>query len=105
MSYLFLSCLTEDSEGEGKEVAEAEVREAEAANPPDYKDRVVSTTSIDNRPSIGKVGQYIPERKAYEITFTFSDELEPNIHVDFCPQHWVEKTWPIPKLLLLGHKP
>jgi hypothetical protein len=51
----------------------------------------VSTTNTDNRPSIGKVGQYIPERKAYEITFTFSDELEPNIHVDFCPQHWVEK--------------
>ena len=36
------------------------------------------------------VGEYIPEKKAYEITFTYSDELEPNTHVDFCPQHWVE---------------
>ena len=77
----------EDSEGEGK--AE-DVPEAEAENPPDYKDRVVSTTNSDNRPSIGKVGEYIAEKKAYEITFTYSDELEPNTHVDFCPQHWVE---------------
>jgi hypothetical protein len=50
----------------------------------------VSTTSSDNRPSIGKVGEYIAEKKAYEITFTYSDELEPNTHVDYCPQHWVE---------------
>ena len=50
----------EDSEGEGK--AE-DVPEAEAENPPDYKDRVVSTTNSDNRPSIGKVGKYIAEKK------------------------------------------
>ena len=85
----------EDSEGEEKEVRGAdvtgeEVPEAEAENPPDYKDRVVSTKNSDNRPSIGKVGEYIAEKKAYEITFTYSDELEPNTHVDFCPQHWVE---------------
>ena len=39
----------DESEGEGKEVREAEVTEAEADNPPDYKDRVVTYTNSDNR--------------------------------------------------------
>ena len=75
-----------DSESEGDD----ETPTAEADKPPDYKDRVVSTTNSDNRPAIGKVGGYIPEEKGYEITFTYSDDLEPKEHVDFCPQHWVE---------------
>ena len=49
-----------DSDGEGKEGATNNdaPSEADAEKPPDYKDRVVSTTTSDNRPSIGKVGEY-----------------------------------------------
>ena len=43
------------------------------------------------------MGEYIPEKKAYEITFTYSDDLEPKEHVDFCPQHWVEKNLVAPE--------
>ena len=43
-------------------------------NPPDYKDRVVSYTNSDNRPSIGQVGEFIPEKHGYEITFTYSEK-------------------------------
>ena len=60
-------------------------------NPPDYKDRVVSYTNSQNRPALGNVGEYSREEKAYEVTFTYSDDLEPKEHVDYCPQHWVEK--------------
>ena len=82
-----------DSESEGDD----ETPTAEADKPPDYKDRVVSTTNSDNRPAIGKVGGYIPEEKGYEITFTYSDDLEPKIGL--------KQTWSLPKLLRLGHKP
>ena len=91
----------EDSESgdEGKEGQTNNIApsEADAEKPPDYKDRVVSTTASEERPAIGKVGEYIPEKKAYEITFTYSDDLEPKEHVDFCPQHWVEKNLVAPE--------
>ena len=65
--------------------------EDDGDNPPDYKDRVVSYTNSQNRPALGTVGEYSREEKAYEVTFTYSDDLEPKEHVDYCPQHWVEK--------------
>ena len=76
-----------------------------AEEPPNYMHRVVSTTDCDNRPAIGKVGGYVPEQNAYEITFTYSDDKEPKENVDYCNRNWVKRTWSIPKLLLLGQKP
>ena len=52
--------------------------------------RVVSTTDSDKRSAIGKVGGYVPEQNAYEITFTYSDDKEPKEHVDYCTRNWVE---------------
>ena len=88
-----LKVLDSESEGDGKEgeTNDDETPEAEAEKPPDYKDRVVSYTNSQNRPALGNVGEYSREEKAYEVTFTYSDDLEPKEHVDYCPQHWVEK--------------
>jgi len=53
--------------------------------------RVVSSTDCDNRPAIGKVGGYVPEKNAYKISFTYSDDKEPKEHVDYCDRNWVEE--------------
>ena len=76
--------LDSDSDEEAK-VDETNAFETDVAEePPNYMHRVVSSTDCDNRPAIGKVGGYVPEQNAYEITFTYSDDKEPKEHVDYC---------------------
>ena len=85
------SLLDSDSDEEPK-VDETNAIETDVAEePPNYMHRVVSSTDCDNRPAIGKVGGYVPEKNAYEITFTYSDDKEPKEHVDYCNRNWVEE--------------
>jgi hypothetical protein len=60
--------------GKEAETNDEETQVAGGEEPPDYKDRVVSYTNSDNRPSIGQVGEFIPEKHGYEITFTYSEK-------------------------------
>ena len=80
-----------DSDEETK-VEEMNALETDVAEEhPNYMHRVVSTSDCNNRPAIGKVGGYVPEKNAYEITFTYSDDKEPKEHVDYCNRNWVEE--------------